>query len=149
MREVLVPDINIVTCPSNYLFRKKTIEKNRLKFNTNLSSSADRFYLVEFSLVGKIGSVGKEGMLHYRVHRFSMSNHLSLKLIMDNLAYYHELDEKKYVPDELKKNFLFKFNYILAGGYFKLGYYSKSLKYLFKALWYDPVELQKHVFKLK
>ncbi len=146
-KEVLIPDNLIVTCPSNYLFRKDTIDRYQIRFNPNLSSSADRYFLIEFNRFGKIGSIGAKGILYYRVHPFSMSNHLSIKLISDNLTYYKAVLKNNYIPPGLRKKFLFKYNYILAGGYFKLHMYSQFIKHAIRAMVNNPFQFLISLFR--
>lgn len=136
--DVLLYNSDIATCPSNYMFKKKSLQKHSIIFNPVLSSSADRFFLLEIAknkLKGKIVLSG--GELHYRVHENSMSHQLSNKLILDTEKYYSELIQHKIIPEKLKYKALFKGYYILGGSYFKLKN-SKFLKYGILSFYYSP-----------
>lgn len=145
--EVLLYTQNAITCPSNYLVRKDVLTENNLCFNSSLSSSADRFFLIEISKFARGGYINNEGILRYRVHPESMSNKLSHKLIQDNLTYLKELKKKEYVPSNLKEGFYFKINYILAGSNYKLGNYMNFLNHLIRAFYYSPSLFIKSILK--
>lgn len=145
--EVLLYSQNAITCPSNYLIRKEILTENKIYFNTNLSSSADRFFLIELSKYTKGGYISEGGFLHYRVHPESMSNKLSIDLIRDNLRYLYELKKKNYVPSYLKKGFYFKINYILAGSNYKLGNFRNFIQHAIRAFYFSPSLFIKSILK--
>ena len=137
--EVLLYSTIGLTCPSNYLIRKNVLIENRILFNTKLSSSADRFFLIELSKYSKGGYIHEGGELFYRVHPNSMSHNLNEKLIKDNLIYLNELKKSEYIPKALKRKFYFKINYILAGSNFKLRNYGNFTFHVIQAFFYKPI----------
>jgi teichuronic acid biosynthesis glycosyltransferase TuaG len=147
LREVLSYNLKIITCPSNYLFRKKTLSDHSIKFDTDLSSSADRFFLIELSNVAKCGLV-EDSLLLYRMHSSSMSHKLTLNLLNDNSSFIKKVLTIDFIPKKLKKEFCFKTNYILAGGYYKLRRYSPFFRYSIKSFFYNPLGFIKQVSKL-
>lgn len=143
--EVLFYHPNVATCPSNYMFKKKSLEKHNLIFNPLLSSSADRYFLLEIAknnLKGKIVSSG--GELYYRVHANSMSHKLSNKLVSDTEKYYSELLKHNIIPAKLKRKALSKGYYIMSGSYFKLKNI-KSIIYALLSIYYSPKLFLKNI----
>jgi len=138
IREILFYDKDVTTCPSNYMFRKEFLLKNNLRFNRNLSSTADKLFLIECSLKGKSDIVKEKGKLLYRVSGQSMSHHFTEKLVRDNEEYYTQLQKKNLVPEELKKQSMFLGNFMLSGSYSKLGKYGKAMSYAAKAFALRP-----------
>ncbi|MCW3071554.1 MAG: glycosyltransferase family 2 protein, partial [Bacteroidetes bacterium] len=144
--EVLSYNLKIITCPSNYLFRKELLQQHSIKFDPGLSSSADRFFLIELSNVAKCGLV-KDAYLYYRMHPSSMSHKLTLNLLRDNFVFKQKILSLDYIPAELKKEFCFKTNYILAGSYYKLKKAGPFLLYSLKAFYYNPAGFLKQLTK--
>lgn len=137
--EVLTYKSEIVTCPSNYLIRKEVLTNNNLRFNIGLSSSADRYFLVQMSQFTRCGLLNDDAaFLYYRVDKKSMSNLLSADLVNDNLKFKEKVSTLTFIPDETKNLFLFKINFILAGGFFKLKHFSRCLPYAFTSFFYNP-----------
>jgi glycosyltransferase involved in cell wall biosynthesis len=144
--EVLSYNLKIITCPSNYLFRKDILEKHSIAFDTELSSSADRFFLIELSNVSKCGLVD-DAYLYYRMHPSSMSHKLTLNLLRDNFFFKKKILSLSYIPSDLKKEFCFKTNYILAGSYYKLKKAGPFLMYSLKAFYFNPAGFLKQLTK--
>lgn len=149
LQEILRYDLHFVTCPSNYLFRRKTLTDHAIKFDVELSSSADRFFLIELSRYASGAKINEGGHLLYRVHKNSMSNYLNMSLLLDNQKFQKKVLELDYIPKELINVFSFKTNYIFAGSYYKLGKAAPFLFFLFKAFYYNPVELLKRLLQNK
>jgi glycosyltransferase involved in cell wall biosynthesis len=99
-REVLLYQSNIETCPSNYLFRRKILEK--VRFDPQLSSTADRFFLLQVGQISK-GKRVEKGTLHYRFMPDSMSGQLSEKMVDDNALFYKKLIAADLIPTDFKK----------------------------------------------
>jgi len=144
--EVLSYNLKIITCPSNYLFRKDLLLKHSIKFDPALSSSADRFFLIELSNVAKCGLV-EDAYLYYRMHPSSMSHKLTLSLLRDNFIFKQKILSLDYIPSGLKKEFCFKTNYILAGSYYRLKKAAPFLLYSLKAFYYNPTGFLKQLTK--
>lgn len=137
--EVLSYNLEIITCPSNYIFRKDILIQNSIRFNTLLSSSADKFFLVEISRHTSGGLLRHGGELYYRVHKLSMSNNFCKQLVSDNLQFKKEILNIDFIPDSIKNKFSFRVNYILAGSYFKLGNFFSFSFYAFFAFFQSPI----------
>jgi glycosyltransferase involved in cell wall biosynthesis len=137
LSEVLSYNPEIITCPSNYLFRKETLDRHKVLFDPLLSSSADRFFLIELNQFGNGGLV-ENAPLFYRVHEKSMSNHFTIGLLKDNILFQKKILAMKNIPGPLKKEFCFKTNYIFAGSYFKLKKFPACFWFSLKAFYYSP-----------
>jgi teichuronic acid biosynthesis glycosyltransferase TuaG len=125
------------SCPSNYLIRKSVLINNNIRFNENLSSTADRFFLIELVRNTK-GALIQEAPLLYRINPNSMSNKLSSKLILDNENYFVELKKHDLIPSTVKDEFIFKIQYILGLGFLRTGVFDKGLKYTLSAFSRNP-----------
>jgi glycosyltransferase involved in cell wall biosynthesis len=148
--EVLGFNSGIVTCPSSYLFRTCDLIKSELSFNLNLSSSADRFYLLEVDKYLKGHFVRDlDAALLYRVSTSSLSNNLNEKLILDNEHFYELVLSKLSIDKKVRSVFLSKSNYVLAGAYFKIGKIIPSFKFAFLSLAYGPMNFFRTLFKIK
>jgi len=128
--KVLTYRKNFTTVPSNFMFRKKALIKYNIRFNENLSSTADRFFLLELSLYLKGGYI-ENSPLFYRIHEKSMSSKLTMKLIKDNELFYKYVDANPIYYRDFKKHYLFYKNYILGMSYLKK-LHPKCLLYLSK-----------------
>lgn len=125
------------SCPSNYLIRKSVLLDNKLYFNENLSSTADRFFLIQLETVAK-GKLIYVAPLLYRITPGSMSNRISKKLIADNEKYFFELQEKDLIPVSVEKEFFFRINYILGMGFIRTGECLKGIRYAAMAFIRNP-----------
>lgn len=134
------------SCPSNYLFRTAVLKQHGICFHEGLSSTADRFFLLQVSQVA-IGILVDNAPLLYRVSPGSMSNNLCKRLIEDNEAYLLALEHAGLIPEKLKQVFLFKIFYILGLGYIKTGVLYKGLRYLIKSMLCDPSSFVKQMSK--
>lgn len=129
------PDFS--SCPSNYLIRRSALIKNKVLFNEQLSSTADRFFLIQLAERSK-GALIHEAPLLYRVDPGSMSNKLTRKLFEDNEQYLLELKKHKLIPESLAEKFFFRIHYILGLGFIRTGSYFKGIKYSLAALKQNP-----------
>ncbi len=125
-REVLLYQSNIETCPSNYLFRRTIVEK--VSFDPELSSAADRFFLLNIAQFGK-GIRVKKGILHYRFMPNSMSGQLTKKMVDDNAVFYEKVIAADLIPTDFRKEALLKGYYILGVSYLKIGEILKAIMY--------------------
>ncbi len=139
LHEVLSYNPDIVTCPSNYVFRKKVLIDNSVFFNTALSSSADRYFLIELANFTKGMLIADNNYLYYRVHKTSMSNNFTPGLLNDNLLFQKEVLKIGNIPGSLKREFNFKTNYIFAGSSFRLKQYGSCIGFSIKAFCYNPL----------
>src|SRR5690606_19355955 len=130
--QILLYHPEVGTCPSNYVFETEFLRRNHFQFDERLSSTADRFYLIELAQKGKGGLV-EQGELHYRIVSDSMSNQMSPKLVLDNELFLKLLQEKKRIPSALKNSFLYKHYLILGLSFLKIKNYTKGGGYLIKA----------------
>jgi glycosyltransferase involved in cell wall biosynthesis len=148
--EVLTFYQDIVTCPSSYLYRKNELVKYNLRFNESLSSSADRYFLLQIDSYLKGCFIRNEdSALLYRIRNNSMSNNLNYSLIKDNELFFELVSEMKVLHGTTKRVFLSKSNYVLAGAYFKIGKFFLSIKYSFYSFFYDPLNFVRTMFKIE
>ena len=133
--EILLYNINVVTCPSIYLFKKDFLLRNHLNFNTDLSSTADRFFLLQCAQAGKTDIVIGESKLLYRISPNSMSSKLTKKLALDNESYYNELVKNNLIPKGIEKKVFKKGYYVLFVSFFKLRCFKKAIYYLCKLIY--------------
>jgi teichuronic acid biosynthesis glycosyltransferase TuaG len=125
-REILLYDVTVSTCPSNYMYKKRVLLEHNILYNPRLSSTADRFFLLQVSKVMKGESV-EGGYLKYRVNPNSMSNKITPKLLEDNELYYNLVEENALIPTTISKEVLKKKYYILAVGNAKILRFSKTI----------------------
>ncbi len=138
IEEILFYETDVITCPSNYMFKKLFLDKFNLLFNEELSSTADRYFLIQSGSVGKSDFIYDLAPLLYRVSENSMSHKLSEKLVKDNEVYYKKLLKNELIPLELKRNSLFLGYYILFGSYWKITHKCYSLKFAVKCFIINP-----------
>jgi glycosyltransferase involved in cell wall biosynthesis len=138
LEEIILYVNNVVTCPSNIMFKKAFLEKSGIKFQEALSSTADRFFLIESFLKGKGRYFESIPPLLYRISRKSMSHSLTQKLVEDNINFYNLLSKKGMFPAKIKNKSLFLGYYILAGASFKTGLYLKAFFFGIKAMCRSP-----------
>ena len=144
--EILTYNSEITSCPSNYLFRKDILINNSIQFNTDLSSSADRFFLIELSNFTKGGLVKENGFFYYRVHKKSMSYNISPDFVKDNVLFLKKILLMDNIPVKLKNEFSFKMNYIFAGGYFQFKQFIPCIWFSIKAFYCSPSGFFKQLF---
>ncbi len=136
--EVLLYNSSIATCPSNYLIRRKILIDHNISFNENLSSSADRFYLLELNKVTK-GLLIEETPLLYRISKTSMSHHISETLIGDSHLFLKEVKKHQLAPKAIRNYFFIKIYYILGAGYIRVGKPVLGIYFLLKRFLIDPL----------
>jgi teichuronic acid biosynthesis glycosyltransferase TuaG len=140
LNQILFFDSSFVTIPSNYLFKKEVLIKNKIFFNKELSSSADRFFILELSKFAKGKNLNNEnGKLLYRVSSQSMSHHVTPRLIMDNEKFYYELKRKNLLPEGMTHKFNSLYFLSLAKGFGMVKYWKSVVKYLFMSFINHPV----------
>ncbi len=140
VNEILFFNASFATVPSNYMFRKKILIDNDIKFNRELSSSADRFFILEVSRFTRGKNLaGENGKLLYRFTSQSMSNHVTPGLIMDNEKFYYELKRKNLLPQGKVQKFKSFYFLSLAKGFGLVRYWKRVLKYLVMSFVNHPV----------
>ncbi len=143
--QILLYDQMIITCPSLFLFKTGFLINHSLRFNESLSSTADRFFLLQCYKVGKLHFDKHIEPLYYRVTPNSMSNLLNEKLVRDNEMYYNELKHNCLIPSQIKNKSLFLGYYILSGSYWKIGKFNKTFFYAISCFARNPMGLLKRV----
>jgi teichuronic acid biosynthesis glycosyltransferase TuaG len=111
-REILLYQQDISTCPSNYMFRRSVLETHKIQFHPELSSPADRLFLMQVAAVTQ-GERVEGGHLKYRVREGSMSA-LTEKWLADNEKFYTLLKQLKLIPPKIATEVSFKKNNIFA-----------------------------------
>ena len=140
VNEILFFNSSFVTVPSNYMFRKGILVNNEIRFNKELSSSADRFFILEVSRITKGKNLaGEKGKLLYRYTSQSMSNNVTPGLIIDNEKFYYELKRKKLLPYGKEQKFKSFYFLSLAKGFGLVRYWKRVLKYLVMSFFNHPI----------
>ncbi len=147
VREILTFDQKVITCPSNFMFKREFLLKSEIVFDTELSSTADRFFLIQCHLAGNGVFDAESSALIYRVSENSMSNLLTEKLVKDNARFYELLLRKALIPENLRKEALFKGYYSIAASYYKLHRYLLAVRYSLLAILKDPVHFMRKTLK--
>lgn len=115
--------------PSNYMFRRSVLLKHNILFNPILSSTADRYFLLELNLFSKCGYVS-DAPLWYRYHTNSMSAKLSSKLIKDNELFYKLIEINGLYNREYRRHYTINKYYVLGLSYLKI-HHIKGIHFLF------------------
>lgn len=122
------------TCPSAYLFRFDSIKRKNIRFNTRISSPADRYFLLELGYDAKGDYVKEGGKLRYRINTQSMSHLFSKKLILDQENYYYEVLNHHLLKSEDSKILTQKMSYQMFASFYKLKMYKTGFNYFIKYL---------------
>ncbi|MFO0321505.1 MAG: glycosyltransferase family 2 protein [Bacteroidota bacterium] len=151
--DILSFNQKLTTCPSNYLFRTSFLINNKILFNENLSSTADKYFLLECDCLGKGYQINNNAFLLYRISAKGMSQVLNIGLINDNIQFEKEIlillknigFTKKLINDFLAKNRL-----SISISFLKISIYNKSFTYFIKSIISNPKVLVQYLFnKLK
>lgn len=137
--EILFYQSDIITCPSNYFFRRSFLVKNKISFNVKLSSTADRFFLLQCVKLGQTKYAESISKLNYRISKNSMSGILTKNLVLDNQVYYEELVKQGLIPKKIRNKSLFLGNFILFASFWKIGEKYKGLRYAIGSFVRSPV----------
>jgi teichuronic acid biosynthesis glycosyltransferase TuaG len=146
--EILLYQPEIITCPSNYFFRRSFLTENNITFNINLSSTADRFFLLRCVKIGEAKFVESISKLNYRIAKNSMSGILTKNLVLDNQIYYEELVKDCLIPTKIKNNSLFLGDFILFASFWKIGEKYRGLKYAIRSFVRSPIGFIKKISDL-
>ncbi|MBK6836793.1 MAG: hypothetical protein IPG89_22060 [Bacteroidetes bacterium] len=138
--QILLYDPAVITCPSNFMFRVSFLKESNIRFESQLSSTADKYYLLSCKRAGKIGFFEDIAPLHYRVTTNSMSNKMTYNLVQDNEVYYKLLKDKCLIPEKINIS-LFLGDYILFGSYWKIGFRIKAIKFAMRCFFRNPKRL--------
>lgn len=149
IKDILLFNPNINSCPSNFMYKKSFLIKHSLKFNVELQSTADRYFLAEvLHFKGRYFSVsGSKSQLIYRIHNDSMSSTFSKSLIDDNMLYYQKLKNNNYVPKELLNDFNYKMRFILCGAYRKINEPKRVIQFLLLLIIKHPLRFLSDLYK--
>jgi glycosyltransferase involved in cell wall biosynthesis len=138
----------LATIPSNYLFRRKLLLDNRLEFNIDLSSTADRFFILQVNRFANGGVIENENArLLYRIDSQSMSHNISPRLIRDNERFYQELVKADLLPRNERAKFKSLYFYSLGLGFAKVKNFKLFLKYFANSFLSAPYYFIKLVLK--
>jgi glycosyltransferase involved in cell wall biosynthesis len=138
-RDIHFFNINTATIPSNYVFRTAVIRKNGILFNPLLSSSADRYFLLQLARVTQGRSLSEEkGKLLYRISESSMSHHVTPKLINDYYKFYNELNREKLFPKEKRREIKTRYLFSIASSFSLIGKWGTCSKLLFRSFLTNP-----------
>jgi len=145
LQEVMNYDLDVITCPSNYMIRRKFLMDHTLGFNATLQSTADRFFLIQASFHGKCFLIENDAWLLYRKHFQSMSNYLTTDLVQDKIRYLELVRQLKNIPSSLKRSFIYKTSFYIGGAFWKLKIFQSFLKYMFRCFLINPPQLIKDI----
>jgi teichuronic acid biosynthesis glycosyltransferase TuaG len=146
--EILFFNASCVTVPSNYMFRKSILVDHSIEFNRELSSTADRMFILELSkhTTGKNIQDEKGGLL-YRLTPESMSNNVTSKLIQDNERFYYELKRRDLLPGKGKQKFKSLYFLSLAKGFGMVKQWNRVSKYLLMSFVNHPIYFIRNFIK--
>lgn len=147
--EIMLYDQSVVTCPSNYLFRSGFLRRHQLSFNSYLSSTADRYFLLTCYKKGHGMYNEQLQPLYYRIHPGSMSANLTLALVKDNDRFYRELDSNALIPAAIRQKSLLLGMFILAASYFKVRQPKMAFFYTLKGFRIHPLKFMGLILKQK
>lgn len=146
--EVLFFDERFLTTPSAYLFRRSVLDQHSITFNEKLSSTADRFLLLQLNKVTK-GARVTSGKLYYRISAGGFSQIIKPGLIRDNEQMYTEMVKYGLLPVKKRAAFRSLYFFMLAGGYRKVKYRWTAAKYLLQSFFASPLTFIKRITKKK
>ncbi len=129
------------------MFKRDFLKKKNQIFHPELSSTADRYFLIQSHLRGKGICENNLSALLYRVSDKSMSNKLTRKLVDDNVCFYEVLQQNQLIPQEIKKEALLRGYYSIAASYFKLHCFVLAIKYSLLAIFKDPLHFMRKTLK--
>ncbi|PZR27458.1 MAG: hypothetical protein DI535_10635 [Citrobacter freundii] len=146
-KEILFFEPGVTTVPSNYMLRKTILNKYGINFNQILSSSADRFFLLQVAKhTNGILISSERGRLLYRISSHSMSHDMKPGLIFDNLQMYREVRRSGLLPRE-KNKFKSQFFFSLALGFALTKKYNYAMLYLLRSAISHPAVFFKLLWK--
>lgn len=138
-KEILFFDPGYSTVPSNYMVRKSILYQHNLCFNTNLSSTADRFFILQLSKFTKgLCQETDSGKLLYRITEESMSHKVGPALLADNEKFYYEIVKENLLPVKKRQSFKSLYFFSLALGFAKVRKMETGLKYFSKSFLASP-----------
>ena len=128
----------IITCPSSYLFKTESLKKHKIKFNKNLQSSADKFFLLEVLKHGEIELIN-ESPMYYRILNDSMSHKITKTLLKDQISFYNEIKSFfKNSSNSVTKSYYARLSFTIAASAYYLKEYFVFIKYLCKSFLLSP-----------
>lgn len=136
--EILFFSPKHLTTPSSYVIRHRILKVHNIKFNTSLNSTADKFFLLQLNKVTK-GRCLEKGFLNYRVSSNGFSSNFTPGLMKDNEQLLIEIEKSGMIPDSRPRHFRCLYNYMLAGGYRKIGDYRNVVLFSAKSLYWSPI----------
>jgi glycosyltransferase involved in cell wall biosynthesis len=128
----------IITCPSSYLFKTESLKKHKIKFNKNLQSSADKFFLLEVLKHGEIELIN-ESPMYYRILNDSMSHKITKTLLKDQISFYNEIKSFfKKSSNSVTKSYYARLSFTIAASAYYLKEYFVFINYLSKSFLLSP-----------
>ena len=139
VEDVLLFRPSTITCPSNYVFRTSLLKQWDARFNSRLSSTADRYFLLDVLKHGKIGYVERGEALIYRYCSSSMSHDVSPQMVADQAVFLRELWRGDHIGRAVRAEFLARFYYRMAAYSKRLGRWAAMLYYVIRSVTSNPV----------
>lgn len=131
---------DIITCPSSYVFKSSFLKKEKILFNENLHSSADKYFLLEILKSGSIQTINSSP-IYYRVLADSMSHNITTKLVKDQILYSEEIKRLFKNDKPLSRSFYARLYYTIAASSFYSKEYYLFTKYLLKSFILSPKKM--------
>jgi glycosyltransferase involved in cell wall biosynthesis len=131
---------NTSTCPSNYMIKSDILKSHHAGFDTELSSSADKYFFIQSSPFLKIGLIDSQSncKLLYRLHPGGMSQRLSIGLLEDHKEFLKKVIHLPFITLRQRLFFRFKMYYVISGGYFKMRHYFPAFYYALLSALFNP-----------
>lgn len=126
-------ETNRYTCPASYLYNLSFLKNHGIQFNTQLQSSADRFFIYEVMEKAQVGMV--DAPMIYRILPNSMSHGVSENLWKDQKSYIQEISSKPLGKDA---EYMSRLYYTLSGSSYHLNKKGEMILCLMKSFLLSP-----------
>jgi glycosyltransferase involved in cell wall biosynthesis len=140
---LLLWEVDVVPGPCSNIIAEKDFLGDDIRFDTRLSSPADRDICLQLAAKGEPFFLDEKLWL-YRLHAQSMTNQ-NYKAIDEMKYLYKKADERKWFSSpKLRRKALSNLNLILAGmSYFFPSQRARIPGFLVKSVWYSPATVWK------
>jgi glycosyltransferase involved in cell wall biosynthesis len=138
---LLLWDADVIPGPCSNIVAEKEFLGSDIRFDTRLSSPADRDICLQLAAKGEPCYLDEKLWL-YRLHAQSMTNQ-NPKAINEMKYLYKKADEKKWFSSrKLRRKALSNVNFIMAGmSYFFPSERKRIPGFLIKSFWYSPATI--------
>jgi glycosyltransferase involved in cell wall biosynthesis len=131
---------DVVPGPCSNIIAERRLFEEGVRFDTSLSSPADRDIAIQLAAKGEPAIVN-DCLWQYRIHSQSMSSQ-NLKVANEVTVFINKMKKSTLYPDAMiKRKSLSNLYYMLAGYYNNNGYKLRALKYIFTAFYFSPANV--------